>query len=515
MARTKTRQSFKKDESLTDWLAMPLHKPLLIRDDNGNDVSYDQMKQAYIEVLDHVRDTSNELIRDYHEATLQKMMKKGTKNRFGIQMTRDIIPDIPVPEHYKVKFRVKELTRKLVWSVLGSWAAREKVYRLLAKHPEIIKLDKYNEKSVDAYGHRINSQLFENVKRSINNGSKNTLPTLKQGKLILSSVNEAYARVRIEGNLIVLRTIVRGEWLTMYFEIPPYRQGHIEKIAKPDIEIVRNKLSFSFSIKTKKTRVKRDNGKYLSVDIGVSEAFTAIVMNNENKISDPLLCSPGLEKRFNQLKTYDNLIKRLNHKIKRHEQQGKPKNIAKHDEKERLISVRQRQKKDLPYLIARDVITHALNHNCSTIVIEDLKWSKNWRFGKTLFAIEHVAKRHGIKIIRVNPKNSSQTCPECTAKNVTHPKHKITTCNKCGWTGDRDYAAAIILAKTAKNKKTKKLTLKTKPRSRRPSIKTRKYLAKRTYYDQYAIMVNTDAPHTSKEPGVNYEQKPLSYSIRE
>ncbi|MBS7612314.1 transposase [Candidatus Bathyarchaeota archaeon] len=70
----------------------------------------------------------------------------------------------------------------------------------------------------------------------------------------------------------------------------------------------------------------------------------------------------------------------------------------------------------------------------------------SWSFRKLQNFIEYKARWEGVKVIYVNPKGTSQTCPICGY--VVKPNGQLFECPKCGWVMDRHLNAAINLLKT-------------------------------------------------------------------
>uniref|UniRef100_A0A7C5YZD1 Cas12f1-like TNB domain-containing protein n=1 Tax=Ignisphaera aggregans TaxID=334771 RepID=A0A7C5YZD1_9CREN len=92
----------------------------------------------------------------------------------------------------------------------------------------------------------------------------------------------------------------------------------------------------------------------------------------------------------------------------------------------------------------------ALKHS-SIIIFEDLdKLRKNakksrrsnkklslWFCRRIQFCIEYKAKERGLRLIRVDPKETSSTCPRCSSKLVDSGQRTLK-CNNCSFIGDRD-----------------------------------------------------------------------------
>lgn len=96
-----------------------------------------------------------------------------------------------------------------------------------------------------------------------------------------------------------------------------------------------------------------------------------------------------------------------------------------------------------------------LSGGVTHVVIERLSWTTHgWEHKAFTAALEHVAPRYGLVVSMVNPRGTSQEC------------------SSCGWSGDRDYAAAIVIAGRAKQVKSlprKSVRVKAGPTPKRPS----------------------------------------------
>jgi putative transposase len=73
----------------------------------------------------------------------------------------------------------------------------------------------------------------------------------------------------------------------------------------------------------------------------------------------------------------------------------------------------------------------------------------SWSFRKLQSFIEYKAKWEGVKIIYVNPRGTSQTCPICGwHKKAKESNGQLFECLQCGWMMDRHLNAAINILKT-------------------------------------------------------------------
>jgi len=58
--------------------------------------------------------------------------------------------------------------------------------------------------------------------------------------------------------------------------------------------------------------------------------------------------------------------------------------------------------------------------------------------------IEWQAKKHGLRVVKVNPSRSSTTCPKCKAK-MKENGYRTLKCTNCGFEEHRDYVAVMNL----------------------------------------------------------------------
>ena len=63
--------------------------------------------------------------------------------------------------------------------------------------------------------------------------------------------------------------------------------------------------------------------------------------------------------------------------------------------------------------------------------------------------LHYQAKKFGVKILKVNPKNTSQTCPFCLNKVPKTLSDRWSNCSSCLASVDRDYASALLIKKVA------------------------------------------------------------------
>jgi len=100
------------------------------------------------------------------------------------------------------------------------------------------------------------------------------------------------------------------------------------------------------------------------------------------------------------------------------------------------------------------IINMALKHNCGTIQIEDLKhisednaFLKKWSYYDLQNKITYKAKEKGIKVIKINPRYTSQRCSQCGNIDKDNRKtQKDFLCLICGFKTNADYNASRNIA---------------------------------------------------------------------
>ena len=104
-------------------------------------------------------------------------------------------------------------------------------------------------------------------------------------------------------------------------------------------------------------------------------------------------------------------------------------------------------KKELSFLTARDMISHAIDNEVDLITLEKLSWIRDehhttWDYNQIQQRIIHEANIYGIKVKKVSCAYSSAHNPLTLEKEEVDQNRTLIKC-----LFDRDYAAAIILAR--------------------------------------------------------------------
>ena len=129
------------------------------------------------------------------------------------------------------------------------------------------------------------------------------------------------------------------------------------------------------------------------------------------------------------------------------------------------VSGRERRfKKDTNHVISKRIVSKAKG-TTRAIALEDLKGIRSrvtvrhrqrdrhskWAFGELRFFLEYKARREGVPLFLVNPKNTSRECPECHLLDKRNrPTRDTFRCIRCGLEAMADYIAARNIASRAR-----------------------------------------------------------------
>jgi putative transposase len=129
------------------------------------------------------------------------------------------------------------------------------------------------------------------------------------------------------------------------------------------------------------------------------------------------------------------------------------------------VSGRERRfKKDTNHVISKRIVSKAKG-TTRAIALEELKGIRSratvrheqrdrhskWAFGELRFFIEYKAKRGGVPLVLVDPKNSSRECPEChSVDRRNRPTRDTFRCISCGLEAMADHIAAKNIASRAR-----------------------------------------------------------------
>ncbi|MHA1910893.1 MAG: zinc ribbon domain-containing protein [Candidatus Kariarchaeaceae archaeon] len=241
----------------------------------------------------------------------------------------------------------------------------------------------------------------------------------------------------------------------------------------------------------KKADGKKGQGVIASADLGLKTFSTISIFENNKEIDRFFLDQKDLGSKkdewFDRSKNYKPVYlkgKLMDHRFVARKMQSirstSPRNSmerwkAKTIEKAKWVKISNTHREIVRQISTR-MIALLLHYNVGTLVLENLKWSRNspkskvgyflahwqvhWFFAQVQTRLEEQCLQHGIRVEKVNPAYSSKTCSKCGLKGKR--SGKTFTC-ECGFSLDSDLNAARNLIIRSKIFKKLAIQLKAVP----------------------------------------------------
>ena len=198
---------------------------------------------------------------------------------------------------------------------------------------------------------------------------------------------------------------------------------------------------------------ERQTNRVVGVDLGKIEPFVATVIDPETKYrSAPyharykgrLGSLVEAEKRRRELASY--LYDRAD-LCERYDRTDHADTLR--TEAKRVSAKATRIKHEISQCIASQVVSIA-DQNDAHVSLENLSWldakGGRWPHAEIQSRIDNTAKRYGLKVVKVNAKDTSRTCSRCGSKVSNNSKTRVGTCSTCGFSLDRDVSASREIA---------------------------------------------------------------------
>ena len=214
--------------------------------------------------------------------------------------------------------------------------------------------------------------------------------------------------------------IIDVDWELVKQEQSQYENKETKHVTECVIKNLAISNELTVSEKTKETSAHIDLLKTEQNHIFAKENQIAKLLKIDNsKVIDETKTNSDLFKKYNRLR---DLRLNLRHKVS---------NL----------------KEELAYLTARDMVSHAIDNNVDLITMEQLSWIRDqqhttWDYNQIQQKIVHEANLYGIKVKKVSCAYSSKHNPLTLEKDEMDKNRQLIKC-----LFDRDYAAAIILAR--------------------------------------------------------------------
>lgn len=377
--------------------------------------------------------------------------------RYKINSVRKVVPKAVFPCNSS---DMNEMLCGSVLSHIEAYAMSQGLFTVLRDNPDETNPKRISEIFKEYYPHsrvphayEIKSHIhrFHNKKQS-----RASLPG-SQEKIFLSYCRSNYLKLTHTSKEITLsfrRLHTAGRWISLKFTIPNNERFLGDKISKPSVQLVDDKLVFDFAITSTVPDIKPT--RVMGVDLGKMEPFVATVIDESMRWhSAPFFAS---EKIKNLSRKYTDLMDRaavLKVKEERCLASGhgnKTDILAAH--RQGIGNKTRRIKNEVMHLIGHEVaeIAHQMN---ARVVMENLSWLGHkggmWNFREIQEAVTNSCARKGVPVKYVSAKNTSNTCPRCGAE-VRHTR-RDNVCVSCGFRINRDVAASREIALRGTTKK--------------------------------------------------------------
>lgn len=235
--------------------------------------------------------------------------------------------------------------------------------------------------------------------------------------------------------------------VTLKFILPSGKRFTEGKLTRPTVFIgKKNELRFGFTLQTTVNSPQLTTAT-LGIDLGRKEPFVGTIIIGDT-YSQPLFTN----KQVNLLSQKITRLIGLSEKLWLKEELNR---LKKHDHKYEVLRTERLQvrskiarlKLERAHRMSTQIVDIAQSHN-ATVLLESLSWipQSKWEQSIQQTAIEDKAARKSVRVRKINPKNTSQTCPRC-GNMVTH-SGRTTNCSACNRDVNRDVLASRNIARS-------------------------------------------------------------------
>lgn len=262
-------------------------------------------------------------------------------------------------------------------------------------------------------------------------------------RLSLSTTDNQYYSISVDGNTTVLRMVVTGRWVSLYFKTPSrFLEKGVRPIA-PDITVDdRGRVMFNWFAEIPAERAEFSDRYVIGVDVGRNSAAFSVVVD---VTTGGVVEASGGNRR---IRTLENRISRTESQIRSLHKMGRHDEAALH--REGLAN----RRNELSILVGQDIADLSFRYDNALVAVEDLSGIRNtmshgrWVRGQMVHRATDMVESNGGRILRVNPAYTSQKCHVCNTQMDMRDSRR-PRCLVCKVTWDRDENAAVNIAKRA------------------------------------------------------------------
>ena len=283
-------------------------------------------------------------------------------------------------------------------------------------------------------------------------------------RLALSATDNQYHSISIRGNTTVLRMVISGRWVSLYFKTPSrFLESGVRPIAPDAIVDDRGRVMFNWFAEIPVERAEFSDRYVVGMDVGRNSAAFSVVVDVTT--GDVVEASGGNRR----IRTLENRISRTENQIRNLHRTGR------HDEAARHRRGLANRRNELSILVGQEVADLSFRYDNALVAVEDLSGIRNtmshgrWVRGQMVQRSTHMVEADGGRVMKVNPAYTSQKCHVCNTQMDMRDSRR-PRCLVCKVTWDRDENAAVNIAKRAPHGKACSTRKKSaSPRRRRNS----------------------------------------------
>ena len=359
------------------------------------------------------------------------------------------------------RHNINEMLISNVVSVLEAYAVSVGLFQIMNTHPKEIKPEKilshYRSTYPDA-PQPTSGTVRAHLKRYHAKGErKASLPGVS-AKLNLAVCDTHFAPKTSRDDNDPLNVTVQVKTPSygvtkIHLRLPSNTERFSKgKVCRPTVRL-NNKGQVVFDIAIEHEAQQRDTNKIVGVDLGKIEPFVATIIDSgTNHRSAPY--HTNYKRRLGSLEEKEQKRRDLSAHLYERADLCDKYNRTDHanalrTEAKRVSTKATRIKHEISQCIAGQVVSIA-DQNNAHVSLENLSWLDSqggrWPHSEIQHRIESTAKHHGLKVIKVNAKDTSKTCSRCGSKVSNNLKTRVGACTTCGFSLNRDVSASREIA---------------------------------------------------------------------
>ena len=394
--------------------------------------------------------------------------------------------------HYDFSFQkhnMNEILVSNVVSVLEAYAVSIGLFRVMSTHSKETKPEKilscYRRTYPDA-PQPTSGMVRSHLRRyHVKSERKASLPGVS-AKLNLAVCDTYFAPKAFRDDNDPLSVVVQVKTpsygLTrLYFRLPDNELRFSEgKVCRPTIRL-NNKGQVIFDIAIEHKVDGRQTSKVVGVDLGKVEPFVATAIDPKDKYrSAPY--HANYKRRLGSLVKAEKKRRDLSAHLYQRASLCEKYNRDQHAqvlraEAKRVSAKATRIKHEISRCVASQVAEIADRSNAH-VAVENLSWldakGGRWPHAEIQSRIENMAKRYGLKTIKVSARDTSRTCSRCGGRTRNNTSTRVSTCTTCGFELNRDVSAsreiALRAASNARNREKMRSLLRQRAQKRSSAV---------------------------------------------